>query len=622
MPVRKHTITVNLKNQETQRFSATRGQNLLRVLADAGLPLPSPCGGKGLCGKCKVKIVSGTQTGASPSFTKEFSLNEQQIKAGYRLACQVTVTQDLTVDLSSLQPQPEAAQIMVAGEHEVPLHPLIRKEVLSLPKPSPDLPVSDVERVEAVLGLPGSVSPALFPQLSSLLRKTDRTLSIVLSGDEVLSIEENTEEDGRSGIYGMAVDLGTTTIVGYLIDLVTGKQIDTFAMLNPQKNYGADVISRVNYTIENEDGLATLTTLARNGINEMIRYFCRKNPGIARRIFDLTLVGNTIMIHFFAGLDVKNMAVSPYIPVVTRSFQLSASQIGIEMHPNGKIRILPMIAGFVGADTVAAILACGMGEKKELSLLIDIGTNGEIAIGNSERILTCSTAAGPAFEGANLSHGMGGVEGAINRIWVEQDLEYSTIGNKPPKGICGSAVIDLVAEMLRVGLLEPSGRIKTPAELKNEEIPLSLKKRLHEVGGKPAILIADKSHGVPEDIYFTQKDVREVQLAKAAIAAGTRILLQEMGVTVDQITHLYLAGGFGNYIDYDSAIKIGLLPKALRKKVVPIGNGAGVGAKMALLSQEYSALAERIQKQTKYLELSTRADFQNLFLDALEFNFQ
>ena len=341
-----------------------------------------------MCGKCKVKVVSSAQTGASQCVTEESFLDEQQIKAGYRLACQVTVTQDLMVDLSSLQPG--AAQIMVAGEHEVPLHPLIRKEVLSLPKPSPDLPVSDVERVETALGLPGSIPPALFTQLSSLLRKGDRTLSAVLAGDEVLSIEEK----GQPEIYGMAVDLGTTTIVGYLIELVTGKLIDTYAMLNPQKNYGADVISRVNYTIENEDGLATLTALVRNGINEMIRYFCRKNPGMARRIFDLTLVGNTIMIHLFAGLDVKNMAVSPYTPVVARSFQLNPSQTGIEMHPNGKIRILPMIAGFVGADSVAAILACGMGKKTELSLLIDVGTNGEIAIGNSERILTCSTAAG------------------------------------------------------------------------------------------------------------------------------------------------------------------------------------------------------------------------------------
>lgn len=618
--MQEYTITVCQKNQETQRLSTTYGQNLLRVLADAGLSLPSPCGGKGLCGKCKVKIVSDAQARTSQSITEKSFLNEQQISAGYRLACQVTVTQDLTVDLPTLQP--DAAQIMVAGEHEVPLHPLVREEVLTLPKPSSGLQFSNVERVEAALGLPGSIPPALFAELPSLLRETDLTLSTVLAGNEVLSIEEHTEEKGQSEIYGIAVDLGTTTIAGYFIDLVTGKQIDTYAMLNPQKNYGADVISRVDYTIENEDGLATLTALVRNGINEMIRYFCRKNPGMARRIFDLTLVGNTIMTHIFAGLAVKNIVVTPYIPVVTRGFQLRASQIGIEMHPNGKIRILPMIAGFVGADTVAAILACGMGEKKELSLLIDIGTNGEIAIGNSERILACSTAAGPAFEGANISHGMGGIEGAINRIWVDQDLEYNTIGGKPPKGICGSAVVDLVAEMLRVGLLEPSGKIKRPAEIEDEEIPLQLKTRLHEVEGKPALLIAGKSHGAPEDIYFTQKDVREIQLAKAAITAGIRILLQEMGVTVDQISHLYLAGGFGNYIDHNSAIKIGLLPKKLREKVVPIGNGAGVGAKMALLSQEYSELAERIQTQTEYLELSTRTDFQNLFIDSLEFNFQ
>src|SRR5690554_638443 len=616
--MKEYSVIVRQKNKKTHNIYATHGQNLLRLLEDTGFLLPSPCGGKGICGKCKVRIVTGEQTKTSPGCTEQSFFDEEEIKAGYRLACQVTVSEDLTIDLPVANH--ESAQIMVSGEKEVALNPLITETSVSVSKPSINHHLSDVERVEKALNIPRCIPPDLFPKLSSLLRAEEFTISTVLAGDKVLSVDKQSKEKTESGIYGMAVDIGTTTMVGYFINLATGEQIDTYATLNPQKIYGADVISRVDYSIEHENGLAKMTELLRDEINKMIRFFCRANPGMSQRIFDLTLVGNTIMMHIFAGLEIKNIAVSPFIPVVTRNFELIASQIGIEMNPRGRIRILPTIAGFVGADTVGAILACGMGEKEELSLLLDIGTNGEIAIGNKKRILTCSTAAGPAFEGANIRHGIGAVEGAINQVWIDKDLNYSTIGDKPPQGICGSAVVDLVSVMLQTGLVEPSGRMRTRDEIdKDQKTPVKLKMRLREVQGKPALLIAAKSQGATENIYFTQKDIRELQLAKAAITAGIQILLKEMGVTANEINLLYLAGGFGNYINHHSAVNIGLLPKELRKKVVSIGNGAGVGGKMVLLSREYSNLAERIQEKTEYLELSTRMDFQNLFVESLEF---
>ena len=600
--MKSHTVTVIQSNQKRQSLVAFPGQNLLSLFTEHGLVLPSPCGGKGICGKCKVKILGQTRTNP----------------AEYRLACQVRVSGDLTVELPDVE---EKARIMMDSDHTVSLDPLITERLITLPTPTVGDQTSDVERVEQALGLPGCINPELFPALPAILRTSGYTLSAVLSGDEVLTLQTVHQDQlaaSEQRLYGVALDLGTTTMVGYLLDLTTGQQLSTYAALNPQRLHGADVISRVDYTVEHENGLTELSQLVRAEINKMIAYFSRHDPTLPQSIYQMAIVGNTIMLHLLAGLEVENIAVAPFIPVVTRDFECKAAEVGIKINPQGRINILPMISGFVGADTVAAILASNLAEQAETSLLLDIGTNGEIAIGNQERILTCSAAAGPAFEGTNIRAGMGGIAGAINQVWITEELNFTTIGDQPARGICGSGVVSLTAQLLKAGLMETSGRLKSSDEL-GDDYPLKLKQRLCQLDGKSALLVAAQAEGTAEDLYFTQQDIRETQLAKAAIAAGVRILLKEMGITAAEVKTLYLAGGFGNYIDPHEAVQIGLLPKELEERVVPIGNGAGTGAKMVLLSRKCLQKSRQIQAKATYLELSTRSDFQTLFVDSLEF---
>lgn len=609
-----YTVEVMEGNKPGRKISAQPDENLLRLLQRSGFSIPSPCGGKGSCGKCKVKIREGRSTETPMADDEKNRLSSEEIKAGYRLACRIKVHEDLVVEVPASDEK--EACILSAGEKNIPLKPLLTKKRLILSKPSINDQKSDVERIEEALNLPGRIPPPLIGDIPDLLRRNDFEVTAVLFGEEIIGIEGG---DTSAEKYGLAVDIGTTTMVGYLLDLSTGDQIGTCSVLNPQRVHGADVVTRIDYTVENKSGLNILSDLVRDEINGMLSYFA-DNFGIpSARVYHMTVVGNTTMMHIFARLPVRNIALAPFIPAVTRRLDLAASDLGININSNGKVTILPMISGYVGADTVGAILACDMAEDAEVSLMIDIGTNGEIALGNKERILTCSTAAGPAFEGAHIRYGMGGVSGAVNTFSLGPALNFTTIGNKQAKGICGSGIIDITAELFRNSLIDETGRIKSQDELREEGVPESLAARIREVDGKPAFLVLGKDEGAAFDLYFDQKDIREVQLAKAAVAAGIQILLKESGITMDEISRVYLAGGFGNYINYENATRIGLIPKELKEKIVPIGNGAGTGSKMALLAGETLEAAEKIKEITGYIELSTSLDFQTFFVDLMGF---
>ncbi|MFO7154925.1 MAG: ASKHA domain-containing protein [Caldicoprobacter oshimai] len=597
-----------------EKYSVPAGYSLLKLLKEKGFYMDSPCGGRGFCGKCKVRIVKGDMAGSQCSPDEVGHLSFIERKGGIRLACRVQVNEDLTVEV------PESGQrdaaILTDGKSDVALNPMVVKRYVELPKPSLDDQASDVDRIEKALKAPGRIHPAVMRDLSETLRAHDFKVTAVFFDQDIIAVEGGDTSDAK---YGVAVDIGTTTMVGFLMDLATGRQVDVYSAINPQRQYGADVITRTDFTVENENGLAVLSGLVRDEINNMLRTFCQRWGIDSSRIYHMTVVGNTIMMHLFAGLPVKNIAVSPFIPVIARRLELEPWQLDINMCPAGRITILPMVAGYVGADTIAAILASGMAERDELALLIDIGTNGEIALGNREGIITCSTAAGPAFEGAHIRYGMGGVKGAISKVRIAEDrIEYDTIGGEPARGICGSGIVDAVAQMLKAGIVDATGRMKSAEEAK-VELPDGLAGRVKEVDGKPALLIASREEGAMDDIYICQKDVREVQLAKAAIASGIHILMKEMGVRHEDIQKVYLAGGFGNYIDYDHAADIGLIPSELRSKIVAIGNAAGAGAKMALLSKEYMGMAELVRHKTSYVELSSRLDFQSVFVDFLSF---
>lgn len=407
--------------------------------------------------------------------------------------------------------------------------------------------------------------------------------------------------------FGIAFDLGTTTVVGYLMNLATGEQLAVASSLNPQVNYGTDVLTRAKYALDY--GGDVLADVIRMQMREMIADTCAQAAIAPSQITRVSVVGNPCMHHLFLGLSPKPLVFAPYQPAVTESLTLDAEPFGLGIAPSGTIRVFPNIAGFVGGDAVGALLALQIGEKEPLTLLIDIGTNGEIVLGNRTRMLCCSTAAGPAFEGAKISCGMRGAEGAIDHLVIDKHrLNYSVIGGGKPAGICGSGLIDLVAELLKNGMMDRTGRL-----LRGDP-------RIEEMDGVRGFLIAGPSEtSTGKPIALTQKDIRELQLAKAAIAAGIQSLTEHLSVQIEEIAQVYLAGAFGNYMSPDSACAISMIPANLRDRIVPVGNAAGEGAKIGLLSAGEFQNTERIAAHTEYLELASDASFQRRFIEELEF---
>lgn len=395
------------------------------------------------------------------------------------------------------------------------------------------------------------------------------------------------ETDGKNR-YVLAFDIGTTTVVGYLLSGMTGEVLSSVSMLNPQISYGADVISRIQYVLDHDS--SELTDCIREAITSLTGDACQKAGVRTEDVTAASIVGNTCMHHLFLGINPHSMTVPPYMPEVSEAIECS-SQGMLPLGESAEIRILPNIAGFVGADTVACIEACGMDMSEENCLMIDIGTNGEMVLGNKKRRVACSTAAGPAFEGAKISQGMRGAEGAIDHVFLKDGMvSCHVIGKGKALGICGSGLLDLIACLRRMDFIDESGWMK------------------------------EKSYPIPgTEVSLTQRDVREIQVAKAAIRAGIDLMTEYMGIEMEEIHTVYLAGAFGNYLNPASMCDIGMIPPELLTKIQPVGNAAGEGAKMCALSREAFERSGRIAKETEFLELATREDFQDVFIDELEF---
>ena len=393
---------------------------------------------------------------------------------------------------------------------------------------------------------------------------------------EGLSVQ--TQPDGIDA-YALAFDIGTTTVVAYLLDGHTGKLLTQSSCANPQSQYGADVISRIQHALNS--GSEELKTCIREALTELAEAVCKKAGISLSEITTASIVGNTAMHHLLLGIDPKPLVTPPYMPAVFEAMELGT---------DCKTRILPNIAGFVGGDTVGCMVSTRFDRQEDLTLLIDIGTNGEMVLGNKHRRIACSTAAGPAFEGAKISCGMRGAEGAVDHVFLENgEITYHVIGDTAPKGICGSGLLDLVAALLDAEILDESGYLE------------------------------DKEYTLCENVVLTQKDVREVQLAKAAIRAGIELLTEKMGAQVGDIQTVYLAGAFGNYLNPASACRIGMIPPVLLNRIVPIGNAAGEGAKLCALNREEYLYSQKLAKETEFLELASLPNFQDCYVDALEF---
>ncbi len=591
-------------------LNGERDEPLLDVInREPALALTAPCGGKGRCGKCRVRIVEGSPSEPSPEERR--ILSGDDLGAGIRLACRVGLSDGMEITLpgnrATVQTRSNLPDIKVPPGVDAAVDPLVRSRFIRLPQPSIEDQRSDEDRLSIPL------PPTLLRLLPDRLRASDFGVTLVETPAGVCDLVQGELEES---IYGAAVDIGTTTLVLYLVDLGAGRIVSVASMLNPQGAFGADVISRIDLASSSREGLALLGARVTAAVAGLLDSACASAGVAGDRVYGFLFAGNTTMLHLLLGVPPTHIAAAPFTPAFLRSKELPAAELGLGGNARATAITIPGISGYVGADITAAVLASGMTGGKQLCCLIDIGTNGEIVLGNSDSLVCCSTAAGPAFEGAQLRCGIGGVGGAVNAVVLgDVGLELTTIADEPPAGLCGSGVADILAILLEAGIVDETGRFAERSELAGSPaagIPAALLERIVTLDGQPAFVVADQ-------IVLTQKDVREIQLAKAAIAAGIRTLMAHEGVTASQIRTLYVAGGFGSYLRKESAAAIGLIPRELVGKTEVIGNGAGKGAVMGLISRtHWTALAD-ISRKARYLELSSSAAFQEAYVEEMIF---
>ncbi|HHX74976.1 MAG TPA: DUF4445 domain-containing protein [Firmicutes bacterium] len=608
----KHTVTF----PGGLTFTVTAGTTLKEIMNDAGINFDFPCGGRGRCGKCKVLLTAGA---GEPTAEDRKALSAEELAQGIRLACMTKVQSDLQVEF--LSEKNVSHQILLSGlDRTAKVEPHLVKRYVEVDKATVEDMRTDWQRIKDGLAAQGSDSKAdtaritVIRDVPDLLRSARHKITAVIHNNEIRGLEPgNTTEK----LLGMAFDIGTTSIAGYLMDLYTGKELAVTSTLNPQTQFGADVISRITHVNTDPDGLKDLHRVVTDAVNTLLGEAVAQ-AGVTRQdVYAVSVVGNTCMHHLFVGINPRDVALAPYVPVIAEPLEINPRELRLEINPAGKVFVLPNIAGFVGADTVGVLLATELDKSEEIKLVVDIGTNGEMALGNKNRILACSTAAGPAFEGAQITCGMRGASGAIDHVNFASGVDYSVIGDVEPLGICGSALLDTVAGLLKTGLIDPRGRFRKPEEVTNPA-GRKLTDRLISYNDSPAFLLAGGEAG-SRPIVVTQKDIRELQLAKGAIASGIRILIRNYGLEVEDITEVLLAGAFGNYLNPHSACAIGLIPPELEDRIKMVGNAAGAGCKLALLSTGEYRRAAVAARNVEFIELGSDPAFTNTFANAMLF---
>lgn len=587
-------VTVNFLPAKAE-VQVENGSTVMEAAVEAGIELEGPCGGKGTCGKCRVKLLGGDR--------------EETV-----LACRTPVSRDLVVEIPQLEVSLQRKSELTQSELDFQLNPGMQKVFLKLEQPSLEDQSPDATRLGRALGLERLNMPMdVLRNLHLSLREENFEVTATVANGQILKVEAG-NTSGR--LYGLAVDIGTTTVVASLVNLLTGETLATASATNAQNIFGADVIARIEHVMNDTRGLEHLNKRVVGVINRLLAKLAQAAEVSPEEIMQIAVVGNTTMSHLFLGLDPTYLASSPFIPITAHLVRVEAQDLGLKIFAHAPVYMLPNIAGYVGADTVGVILSTGVHKQEGIRLAVDIGTNGEIVLAASGKLWTCSTAAGPAFEGAQIQFGMRAATGAIEKVKIDQDVHLSIIGKAPAKGICGSGLMDLVSELVKAGIVDESGRMLNREHA--EHLPETLRSRLdrNDAYGTHFVLASEPGH---EPVVITQKDVRELQLAKAAVYAGIQILLKEAGLRVDDLDQVLLAGAFGSYIDKESALTLGLLPPVTPDKIVSVGNAAGAGAKFALLSADLRQEAEDLARRVIHVELSTRPDFQEFFMDALGF---
>ena len=589
-----------------------KGQSVLDALREAEFYLVSSCGGKGTCGKCRIRLVEGR-----PEVRGYGKLPDEERAKGILLACQAFPEEDITIEV------PETSRLVIGEKIAVSragdllallsslgkkVDPILKEVALDLPPPTLDDPLSDLERLKRELRATGMEEDFYFAsdfirRLGKKLREADWKILFRYAGHEAVSIQPRE----RKFHYGAAIDIGTTTVVVYLVNLIDGKVIDVGLTYNSQMRHGDDVITRIVYATE-QGGLHELRRAVREDINGLIETMAKRHGIPVEEIELAVIAGNTTMSHLFWGLDPGSIREEPYVPAVSFFPLMSAQDARLKMNPEGPVYTMPCIASYVGGDIVSGVLASGMHRKEEVALFMDIGTNGEIAVGNSEWLITAACSAGPCFEGSGIRHGMRATEGAIESVRINpatMEPEVGIIGNGgPPRGICGSGMIDAISEMFLKEIIDRKGNF-------HHEKPIPGLRKGPE--GYEYVL----AHSPTGAIALTEADVENILRAKAAVYAGVSTLLKQVGLSLDAIERIYIAGGFGNYLDVEKAIILGMLPDMPRVKFTFLGNTSVTGAYLALVSQEMKKEAEEIAARMTYVELSVSADFMNEYMSAL-----
>lgn len=594
-----------------------RGETVWEALHKADIDLEGDCGGLGNCGKCKFKVLSSVDP---PTKEEKDLLSEEELNQGIRLACRTRIKREMAILVGEFAPELEYVQILKRGERPpFKINPLIDQRLVALPSTSPDEGLSDFDRVKRALGPEYTHLKASMHCLRTLpeIVKEPQLYSAAVLQDGCLLGWENWEKVGRG--YGLVFDLGTSTLVGKLISLLDGSEVAVICCLNSQMKHGSNIISRLQYVKDHPYSLEYLHNLLIRDMNRITERLLQLGGLEPDDVFVAVVAGNTTMQHFLLRLSPLGIAEAPFSPVLTDGLVVKAADVGLHLHPAALLYTLPMKSGYIGGDLISVVLASGAAaQKDDIILGLDLGTNGEIFLGNSEMMLTCSAAAGPALEGARISHGMIARAGAIEGIRYEDgQLYYRVIGNIKPTGICGSGLVDLVAVLLHFGIIDHEGLISS----RQESAAPDLRSRvITNRSGISNFLVASAEESYAGNpIYLTQNDVRELQMAKGAIAAGIRTLMEEIGVEVQDIGRVYLAGALGNYVDPYSAMRIGLLPAVNPEIIRSLGNAASTGATMVLLSKGYWRTVAELAQFIEHVELSYRHDFNQYFIENMDF---
>jgi uncharacterized 2Fe-2S/4Fe-4S cluster protein (DUF4445 family) len=598
------------------------GITLLDGADDVGISIESLCGGEGLCGTCKVIIDEGEEYLSPVTEADERVLSDSQLEDGYRLSCRCKVQNDgeIKTTVPSVSQNTGGIVLTEGNEMEFELDTTVQKYPLEVDAPTLHNNTGDRERVLEALESEydveaDDVDHLVQSELPNTIREEEdedeETLEFtatVYDEEEIIDVQPGIEEE----MYGLAIDIGTTTVAVYLMNLRTGETEAVSSQVNPQSKFGGDIMTRVRYTRRNENGRQEQQDAIVEGINECIEEVTREAGVENDQIYESVFVGNTAMHHLFLGYEPSYVAGSPYVPANHAPAVVKAREIGIDINDSGYVYWLPISGGWVGPDKVSVLLVSGHYKEDELTVCIDIGTNGEISVGNKDKMWTTSAPAGPALEGAEITHGVRAQNGAIEAVEIDPDTLEPTLGiiggEDEPNGICGSGVIDALAQMFKTGIVDQRGQFR-------DEYYGHERIRKNEDEEVEYVLVWDEDTSIDGDITVTQNDIREIQMAKAAIQAGALVLMEELGI--DEVDRVVLAGGFGNYIDPESAMTIGLYPDVEMDKVESLGNAAGIGAQLTLLNREARQEALNIIDEVEYYEIAGTDIFRDNFMKAM-----